>query len=784
MVAHVVRVDLSASGVSFTGTERDPLWGRPMPDYTNETWLVNTKRETTADFMMRRRGAGRNVEIAVNASGWRPWGGAGCYSTYAALYRYAATEGREVSFGKDPERGVFFIVRRDGQVLIRPHVPVSMTNDVTIAVYGNRRILRRGVRTADADPAKAMLNRELVSREYVDQLTGQKKMHTIDQAIRHRIEEAGIKKLRPGQNTALEIILTGSPETLNSLDEKGLEKWVNESMEWAGKTWGKENIVTAVLHRDEKTPHIHLIVVPIVQGLSRRSRARDEMLKRVGKKVKTKKRNTTGNRLSANEVYTQPRLYAYHTSYAKEVGAHFGLKRGVRGEKGSRQNPQKSIDFNRELARQKLEMETMIEELRSDYSETQVQLQTVTESLAVAQQNLQKVNDDTAVAQANLQQVTEAVAREEEKRKNAKKEADNEVARLKELKLRTAAEEERNTEMEEKGGRLREELEQVMDDLDIAQTHLRGVTADIAQKEERRRRASREADDEAARLDETKRQTAAEQKKCADMKEYGLKLYGAIKQMEGNLEKGRDLEGQIAERENYFRSLGSKALLDLVSMIPQLIMRDLKAIVGKYFKGEVDSFKEMNVQVSRGETVENETIMQMQMKRADGTYYTLSVSESDGHVWHNGRPYIGSKSGNQLYMKDLADYCTRALSPEAKELVASLYKRPEQAPVAQDPVVDVLRKRYGEIAVVSVTPLKTNGKVSGRMVHFMVDGKKRTAVYDVGSKEVCISPGHVKQGTFYLSEWKTLGGKPAVGVNNRVYSHEYRRTLNKGQGIG
>ena len=606
------------------------------------------------------------------------------------------------------------------------YVVINIEKTQTISPVLERHLLRVDIRYEDgkkiitswtpdnADPAKAMLNRELVSREYVDQLTGQKKMHTIDQAIRHRIEEAGIKKLRPGQNTALEIILTGSPETLNSLDEKGLEKWVNESMEWAGKTWGKENIVTAVLHRDEKTPHIHLIVVPIVQGLSRRSRARDEMLKRVGKKVKTKKRNTTGNRLSANEVYTQPRLYAYHTSYAKEVGAHFGLKRGVRGEKGSRQNPQKSIDFNRELARQKLEMETMIEELRSDYSETQVQLQTVTESLAVAQQNLQKVNDDMAIAQANLQQIAADVAREEEKRKNAK----------------------------------------------------------------------RDADDEAARLDEAKRLTLAEKKKFDALQDSGLQLMGAIKQMEGNLEKGRDLEGQIAERENYFRSLGSKALLDLVSMIPQLIMRDLKAIVGKYFKGEVDSFKEMNVQVSRGETVENETIMQMQMKRADGTYYTLSVSESDGHVWHNGRPYIGSKSGNQLYMKDLADYCTRALSPEAKELVASLYKRPEQAPVAQDPVVDVLRKRYGEIAVVSVTPLKTNGKVSGRMVHFMVDGKKRTAVYDVGSKEVCISPGHVKQGTFYLSEWKTLGGKPAVGVNNRVYSHEYRRTLNKGQGIG
>ena len=126
-------------------------------------------------------------------------------------------------------------------------------------------------------------------------------------------------------------------------------------------------------------------------------------------------------------------------------------------------------------------------------------------------------------------------------------------------------------------------------------------------------------------------------------------------------------------------------------------------------------------------------------------------------------------------MKEIADYCTRTLSPEAKELVATLYKRPEQAPIEQDPVVDVLKKKYGEIDVVSATPLKTNGKVSGRMIHFTVDGKKRTAVYDVDSKEISISPGHVKLGTFYLSDWKTLSGKPAVGANNRVYSHEYRR---------
>ncbi len=678
------------------------------------------------------------------------------------------------------------------------YVVINIEKTQTISAVLERHILRVDIRyengkkivkawTPDnADASKAMLNRELVSRAYVDPLTGQTKMRTIDQAIRHRIEEAGIKKLRPGQNTALEIILTGSPETLNSLDEEGLEKWVNESMDWAGKTWGKDNIVTAVLHRDEKTPHIHLIVVPIVQGLSRRSKARDEMLRRAGRKAKTKKRNTTGNRLSANEVYTQPRLYSYHTSYAKEVGVHFGLKRGVRGEKGSRKNPQKSIDYNRELERQKLETESLIADMRSEYSEKQEKLQTVTESLAVAQGNLQKVNDDTAaaqenlqkindetaIAQANLQQISAAAAREEEKSKKAKKEADNEHARLKELKLRTAAEEERNSEMEEKGGRLREELEQVMDNLDIAHAHLRGVTADIAQEEERRKTVKKDADDETARLDETKRQTAAEQKKCADMKEYGLKLYGAIKQMEGDLEKGHDLEGQIAERENYFRSLGSKSLLEFVSKIPELIKRDLTMMVNKYFKGNVASFSEREILAKNGEKL---TFLEMDFRlEQDGRSLDLAVREKDGRAFLN-KKLLNYKSGEPVFMKEVADYCTRTLSPEAKELVASLYKRPEQAPVAQDPVVDILKKKIGEISVVSATPLKTNGKVSGRMIHFTVDGKKRTAVYDVDSKEISISPGHVKQGTFYLSDWKTLGGKPAVGVNNRVYSHEYRR---------
>ena len=151
MKAYVARIDLAAPGVGFTATERDPLWGRPMPDYTNETWLVNTKRETTADFMTRRRREGKNVEVAVNTSGWRPWGGrAACNSIYAAFHRWDLADGVELSSGKRPGMGTYFIVRKNGKAEIRSVIRPSMTNDMAFAIYGNRHLLKNGAPTPEA----------------------------------------------------------------------------------------------------------------------------------------------------------------------------------------------------------------------------------------------------------------------------------------------------------------------------------------------------------------------------------------------------------------------------------------------------------------------------------------------------------------------------------------------------------------------------------------------------------------------------------------------------------
>ena len=147
-----------------------------------------------------------------------------------------------------------------------------------------------------------------------------------------------------------------------------MNAWAHDTLAWAQARWGYENVVSATLHCDEKTPHMHVIVVPIVQGQSRRTASKERLDAAKGVETRRYKTDTTRNRLCANEVYTQPRLYEYHTSYAETVGEKYGLSRGIRAELGSHKRHTSSIEYNRQLAEEAAEKERLIAELTSDYA--------------------------------------------------------------------------------------------------------------------------------------------------------------------------------------------------------------------------------------------------------------------------------------------------------------------------------------------------------------------------------------------------------------------------------
>jgi len=73
--------------------------------------------------------------------------------------------------------------------------------------------------------------------------------------------------IRKNAVLAIDHVLTASPEFFErgsvAEQRERLADWTERSMAWLRETYGAENVVGAVLHRDERTPHIQAVVVPI-----------------------------------------------------------------------------------------------------------------------------------------------------------------------------------------------------------------------------------------------------------------------------------------------------------------------------------------------------------------------------------------------------------------------------------------------------------------------------------------------------------------------------------------
>jgi len=69
----------------------------------------------------------------------------------------------------------------------------------------------------------------------------------------------------PQKNAVLvvELMLAASPDWFAAGGKPG--QFANEALEWVYAKFGKENVLTASLHRDEKTPHLQVLLTPIVE---------------------------------------------------------------------------------------------------------------------------------------------------------------------------------------------------------------------------------------------------------------------------------------------------------------------------------------------------------------------------------------------------------------------------------------------------------------------------------------------------------------------------------------
>jgi hypothetical protein len=128
----------------------------------------------------------------------------------------------------------------------------------------------------------------------------------LHQAIEKRILE-GYKTKKAIRKDAVKYtthILTGSHEKMKEIeaDPGELQKWISANQLFISSEFGKDNIVRFVLHRDEKTPHIHAVTVNL----------------------------TSDGRLSAKEIIGNRESMQTRQDRYAEAMKPFGLNRGLK----------------------------------------------------------------------------------------------------------------------------------------------------------------------------------------------------------------------------------------------------------------------------------------------------------------------------------------------------------------------------------------------------------------------------------------------------------------------
>ena len=192
----------------------------------------------------------------------------------------------------------------------------------------------------NADPEKRHLNEILIGEDNlknvfqisVDEARRNDKNHKYKTYIDHAdetkwmVENATGRKVRKDAVLEVEVVLTFSGKMSEQIS---IDEWKKANVEWLKKYFGEDNVISAVLHQDEATPHIHAMVTPI---------------DRESGEPKFNAKKWLGGRALMSQM---------QTDYAKSM-EKFGLQRGELNSRASHQDLQTFYRALNNVVRQKL----------------------------------------------------------------------------------------------------------------------------------------------------------------------------------------------------------------------------------------------------------------------------------------------------------------------------------------------------------------------------------------------------------------------------------------------
>lgn len=202
--------------------------------------------------------------------------------------------------------------------------PIYTINDLAQIGSHNKREKQAYKSNPDIKSNMSQYNVELVplAEKYVKGFYNITKDYRKEHEERMKTEREDRKKkfnvmLDNSKNVvADELLFTATNRFFRNMSNEDLMKWANTCMEFVYEDLGytKEQVLHATLHLDEKTPHIHCVVVPLI--------------KKFDKRTNTERYTISKKQYIKDKIHLSQLQDKYHQRLTEKG---FDLERGIKG---------------------------------------------------------------------------------------------------------------------------------------------------------------------------------------------------------------------------------------------------------------------------------------------------------------------------------------------------------------------------------------------------------------------------------------------------------------------
>lgn len=159
--------------------------------------------------------------------------------------------------------------------------PINKLSDLAQIGSHNKREKKAYKSNPDIDITKTKNNIDIVplsekySQGFYNLVKDYKKEYEEKQLTTREDRRKSFDKMLDDSNSVVadELMFTSDNEFFKNMSKKDIKKWADTCMDFVYKDLGytKEQVLHATVHMDEKTPHLHCVVVPLIKKFDKRT---------------------------------------------------------------------------------------------------------------------------------------------------------------------------------------------------------------------------------------------------------------------------------------------------------------------------------------------------------------------------------------------------------------------------------------------------------------------------------------------------------------------------------